>query len=101
MKLDAGIGREGLSVPKRQLDVVHLEIAPCDLDLDRRESALAGADDHGVVIEREAHATSAQQLPIGGPESKQNNIGTARPRSVPTKVGASGGDPTYSERCAG
>ena len=72
MKLDAGIGRERLSVPKRQLDVVHLEVAARDLNLDRRESALAGSDDHGVVIEREAHAASSQQLPIGGRKRQQN-----------------------------
>src|SRR5947208_8311670 len=74
-KLDTGLRREALSVPKRDFDVVHLEVAAGDFDLDRRESPFVGAHDDGVVIEREAHAPGAQQFPVGGRKRQENESG--------------------------
>src|SRR5258708_7692057 len=55
LEVQARLRREGLSVPEGHFDIVHLEIAARDVDLDRREPSFACAHDNSVVIESEAH----------------------------------------------
>jgi len=90
MKLDARIGREGLAVSKRDLDVVHLEIAAGDFEFDRGEPAFTGAHQDGVMIERKVHASSAQQFPIGGGKRQENEGGEDGAHAVPPNEGTAG-----------